>query len=67
MKTTIIVNINLIWDHRNGVIFDKKEISIDLAFVRLQEEVAFWIESRSFKYRIDRSVWFSSPFTACNM
>ncbi|KAL4562320.1 hypothetical protein LXL04_034520 [Taraxacum kok-saghyz] len=47
MKTTIIANINLIWDHRNGVIFDKKEISIDLAFVCLQEQVAFWIDVTS--------------------
>ncbi|KAL4573563.1 hypothetical protein LXL04_020373 [Taraxacum kok-saghyz] len=67
MKVIVIANLNRIWDHRNGIIYEKKEYTTDLAFIRIQEESAFWIESRSINTRINRSSSFMSPFKAISM
>ncbi|KAL4573165.1 hypothetical protein LXL04_019962 [Taraxacum kok-saghyz] len=67
LKVMVIASLNIIWEHRNGVVFDRKALSFELAPVRVQEEVAFWIESRSSKICIDRSLWFKSPFKAIMM
>ncbi|KAL4558598.1 hypothetical protein LXL04_036799 [Taraxacum kok-saghyz] len=67
MKVIIIANLNIIWDHRNCIVFDNKEGSTDLAFIRIQEEVTFWLESRSTKIHIDRSNWFKSPFKTISL
>ncbi|KAL4578229.1 hypothetical protein LXL04_014349 [Taraxacum kok-saghyz] len=67
METIIMGAICSIWKHRNEVCFEKKKSSIDISFVRMQEETFCWISSRAFKLKIDRSFWFMSAFGACDL
>ncbi|KAL4579871.1 hypothetical protein LXL04_016039 [Taraxacum kok-saghyz] len=53
LKVTSTAILNIIWDHRNGIIFDKKDSSSDLAFVKLQVEVPIsaYINTITKKYK----------------
>ena len=61
-----MATINIIWDHRNGVCFEKKEMTEVVAIQKVKEDVCIWIQSRSRLNSIDRSIWLISPLSACN-
>ncbi|KAL4571559.1 hypothetical protein LXL04_018320 [Taraxacum kok-saghyz] len=67
IELIFIAYINIIWEHRNGVSFDKKETSPDLAFSKMQDDAYSWISNRANKIVIDRSLWFQSLHKAVSL
>ncbi|KAL4590231.1 hypothetical protein LXL04_003157 [Taraxacum kok-saghyz] len=48
IMTTIVVGVlSTIWIHRNGVTFEKKKMSTEVAFIKMQEETLSWISNRN--------------------
>ena len=64
LYSVITATLNIIWEHRNGVCFEKKEMSEEKAVIKIKEEVFTWVQSRANKFVIDRSKWLNSPLMA---
>ncbi|KAL4560925.1 hypothetical protein LXL04_033081 [Taraxacum kok-saghyz] len=62
-----ILGLNIVWEHRNGVLFDKKEMSPIIAFTKTQDDSLCWVINRAKKLVIDRRIWIQSPFKEISM
>ncbi|KAL4564643.1 hypothetical protein LXL04_028710 [Taraxacum kok-saghyz] len=52
-----IAGLNIIWEHRNGVLLDKKEMSPIIAFTKTQDDSLCWVLNRAKKLVIYRRIW----------
>ena len=67
LEVIICSVLNTIWSHRNKVVFEKQELSPEIATLKIKEDVFSWIDSRARKIQLDMSLWATSPFDACKM
>ena len=55
LQVAIIAILVSIWKLRNGVIFDKKKIEVDIEFRKMQELAFYWLSSRNSKFKLELS------------
>ena len=61
LQVAIIAVLVSIWKHRNGVIFDKKKIEVDIEFRKSQELAFYWISSMNSKFKMELNKWITNP------